>query len=325
MIARQLNRAALRDGVRRLGSSTTGTARVWALTVVLSDGRGGARDTRAPGRAAGEGPDHAALVGARGRVLSDRSESRPPSHRPQCALVLDERDPRRLRDLLLRAGRVHRGPSHRGGPGAGHQPASAVGQARLQPRPVPALLGGHRRCRPPARRRHRKFRAARLADGLPGDLRREHGGCVRRDRCDLPGRGRAATRPDPTHAHDGRDRVAHEHQPRAARDHGPVRRAGRGAAVRGADHRGLRRLPRVRLGAPAARRPRDAVRVNPDPPAQPRNGPSPRVPARPCSQDVPGGDRRSLAPAPGRRSGHPADERRAARGGRHDAVNRDHA
>ncbi len=36
MIARQLNRAALRDGLRRLGSSTTGTARVWALTVVLA-------------------------------------------------------------------------------------------------------------------------------------------------------------------------------------------------------------------------------------------------------------------------------------------------
>ena len=36
MIARQLNRAAFRDGLRRLGSSTTGTARVWALTVVLA-------------------------------------------------------------------------------------------------------------------------------------------------------------------------------------------------------------------------------------------------------------------------------------------------
>jgi len=36
VIARQLNRAALRDGLRRLGSSTTGTARVWALTVVLA-------------------------------------------------------------------------------------------------------------------------------------------------------------------------------------------------------------------------------------------------------------------------------------------------
>ena len=36
MIARQLNPAALRAGFRRIGSSTTGTARVWALTVVLA-------------------------------------------------------------------------------------------------------------------------------------------------------------------------------------------------------------------------------------------------------------------------------------------------
>ena len=33
---RHLSRAALRDGVRRITSSTTGTARVWALTVLLS-------------------------------------------------------------------------------------------------------------------------------------------------------------------------------------------------------------------------------------------------------------------------------------------------
>ena len=36
MIARHLRPAALRDGLRRLGSTTTGTARVWALTVVLA-------------------------------------------------------------------------------------------------------------------------------------------------------------------------------------------------------------------------------------------------------------------------------------------------
>ena len=32
---RRPDRAAVRDGLRSLGSSTTGTARVWALTVVL--------------------------------------------------------------------------------------------------------------------------------------------------------------------------------------------------------------------------------------------------------------------------------------------------
>ena len=36
MTARPLNRAVLRDAIRRLGSSTTGTARVWALAVVLA-------------------------------------------------------------------------------------------------------------------------------------------------------------------------------------------------------------------------------------------------------------------------------------------------
>ena len=57
----------------------------------------------------------------------------------------------------------------------------------------------------------------------------------------------------------------------------------------------------------------------------PGDGSGARVPARPRAQDVPGRDRRGFAPAAGRGSGHPADERRTRRGGRHDATDRVHA
>ena len=195
MIARQLNRAAFRDGVRRLGSATTGTVAGLGADRGPRHDRRAARLDRAARRTAGEGPGHASLVGAGRRVLPDRGQGRPPAHRPKCPLVLDERNPRGVRDLLLRAGRVHRGPPHRRRTGARDQPAPAVGQARLQPRPVPALLRRHGRCRPVARWRDREFRAARLADGVPGDVRREHGRGVRRDRRHLPRRRGARNTP----------------------------------------------------------------------------------------------------------------------------------
>ena len=114
----------------------------------------------------------------------------------------------------------------------------------------------------------------------------------------------------------------HQREPRAARGDGRRRPAGHRGAVRGTDRDRVLRLSRLYRPAPAAPRPRDALRVDADPPAQPTGGQRAALAARPRPHHVPCRRRGDHAASdPPRRTGAP-HERRAGDDRRRDAADR---
>ncbi len=290
--------------------------RVWLFTLVLTALTVVPRAGPRPGRAA----DPVALRGpglaARRRLLPGRGQGHPPPHRAQRALVLDERAAAGRRALPRLAAGVHRRPPHRLGARPLLQPAPALGQARVQPRPVRPRLGrlGRHRPRVGAGRRLVRPRALGRRSSLVALVENLIGVLSVSTAISLA-EGTAQYRRIPEMLKIGIVVSLTNASLALMAPDRPVGEPRIDLAVRPADgHRGAG-LSRLHLGAPAAREHRAAVRVDPDPPAQPAARYRARVAARPRPQDVPGRRRRDPAAAPARRRRGPALPGRARRRG----------
>ena len=219
--------------------------------------------------------------GARHRALAGRAGV-PAQH----ALVLADRHPAdaraRLRDrharLLRRAGRLARR--------AAAAPAAA-GQVRLQPRAVRARDGRADRRRAPGRLRRPGLRVdhvGRRARRDPDRRRADDRADPRRDGADRGPRLARSGAPDVRHGPRGHD---HRHGDGARLRH-PLDRAARGdAAAADPDPDRLRRLPRVRQGAPGPREGAVPLRGQPHPVRVARGRRRARGPARAGARGLP--------------------------------------
>ena len=238
-----------------------------------------------------------ALATAGARVLPRRDPGRASAHRAERPFALDVGDPSAVRPLLPRSAHVHPRAHGRWRAGPRDRASAALREARFQSRPVPAEL-----CR--RRHRHRahgpaghRVRRPRMARRLPCDRSGLCGRDRRHRRRHLTRRKPAGVPPDPRDAAHRPDDLSRERKPRPHRDHRSRIPAGRSDPVRRPGHRRLRRLSVVRRAAAAEGRPRDAVRVDAHPAAEPAGGPGRRRAAAPRPHHVPSGHRRTHAAA----------------------------
>ena len=143
----------MRSHFRPFIAGTSGARRVWLFTLVLTALTVCLALVLVPSEPPIPLPFRS-RSGDRGRLLPGRGEGHPPPHRAERPLVLDERAPARRRAVPRLATGIHRRAGDRLGPRPLLQPAPALGEASVQPRPVRPGLGrlgrrsSMRQCRP---------------------------------------------------------------------------------------------------------------------------------------------------------------------------------